>query len=303
MWNILDCIQVAAFFLYLALKSLQKSSDIAASQLEESNAASSKAPTDSLGVQSIMVLIVLLKAFLITHCFVKVVFYLRIYDNVRQFILLVSACVDDFIPFFYFFASQVLMFSFIFSVLDVKFGPPGQHTDLNPLVVQIIQVYQNSVGAIAPPGYDVWVERMHEMPYTAWSMITLIWLAWFMNQFLLLIILLNFINATFGASNEAAMSNMDSHRVFIRATMNRDCLLSLRTLGLGSKPVDTMIIKHPDFARADSRWHGYTRTVQRCIEEQTEQLSANIKALIENITVKNKRSQDMDNLQKQIGAL
>ena len=136
LWNIVDCIQVVAFFLYLALKSLHTTIDDGAGA--SSDAKQSQTGKDSIGAQSIIVLIVLMKAFLITHCFIKVIYYLRIFDNVRQFILLVSACIDDFIPFFYFFASQVVMFSFIFSVLDVKFGPPGKHKDLNPMIVQII---------------------------------------------------------------------------------------------------------------------------------------------------------------------
>lgn len=67
-WGVMDCLQVVAFYLYLGLKSLNKSLD--------SN-------DDTLGTQSIFVLIALMKTFLITHCFVKVIYYLRIYDNVR----------------------------------------------------------------------------------------------------------------------------------------------------------------------------------------------------------------------------
>lgn len=138
LWNIVDFVQVVAFFLYLALKSLHTTIDdgtvdnVHGKQIVPDSVQKEK---DAIGAQAIIVLIVLMKSFLITHCFIKVIYYLRIYDNVRQFILLVSACVDDFIPFFYFFASQVIMFSFIFSVLDVKFGPPGKHKDLNPMVV------------------------------------------------------------------------------------------------------------------------------------------------------------------------
>lgn len=143
----------------------------------------------------------------------------------------------------------------------------------------------NSVGSITPPGYEIWVKKAHDMPGTAWSMITLVWLAWFMNQFLLLIILLNFINATFGASNEQAMSKMDSHRVFIRASMNRECFLILRALNQ-NHPVDSMIIKYPDQPPKDTRWHGYTRTILRCIENQTKLLRGDINSTITNYNVK-----------------
>jgi len=43
-------------------------------------------------------------------------------------------------------------------------------------------------------------------------MIILVWIAWFLNMFISLLVLLNFINATFTAAIEAAMGRMAVQR-------------------------------------------------------------------------------------------
>ena len=66
----------------------------------------------------------------------------------------------------------------------------------------------NSVGDTYPPIYHVWFDTFHDAKFTSVCMIILVWIAWFLNMFISLLVLLNFINATFTAAIEAAMGRM-----------------------------------------------------------------------------------------------
>lgn len=75
-------------------------------------------------------------------------------------------------------------------------------------------------------------------------MIVLLWTAWFLNMFIALLVLLNFINATFTAAIEAAMGKMAVQRTQVRARFNLDTWLVLSPLGF-DKPFDSIILKYP----------------------------------------------------------
>ena len=104
--------------------------------------------------------------------------------------------------------------------------------------------------------------------------------------------LLNFINATFGASNEAAMGKMNVQRTQVRAHYNLDCWLVLSALGY-DKPFDSVIVKYPELPMQDGRWHGYTQTITRALSNQTEGILASIK----NYTTANEQ---IENLKERI---
>ena len=85
-----------------------------------------------------------------------------------------------------------------------------------------LQTYRNSIGNVNAPGYHNWYNAAERgvAPNTAWTMISTIWSFWIFNQFLMVMILLNFVNATFGSSNEYAITHKLSHRYEFRAYMN-----------------------------------------------------------------------------------
>lgn len=74
-----------------------------------------------------------------------------------------------------------------------------------------ITTFEYSIGNINPPSYELWINKMHanEHDQVNWWVchisIYLIWLLWFGNQFLLLIILLNFLIAVLGKSQSDVM--------------------------------------------------------------------------------------------------
>lgn len=66
-----------------------------------------------------------------------------------------------------------------------------------------LQVFRNSIGDIAPPGYEKWREYIEYQEmlgsnfqyYQGVIMICLIWLLWFVNIIVACIVLLNFLIA------------------------------------------------------------------------------------------------------------
>jgi len=100
-------------------------------------------------------------------------------------------------------------------------------------------------------------------------MIILVWVAWFLNMFISLFVLLNFINATFTAAIEAAMGRMAVQRTQVRARYNLDTWLVLSPLGF-DKPFDSMILKYPTLPNQDGRWHGYWQAITRTLGLQTD---------------------------------
>ena len=55
-------------------------------------------------------------------------------------------------------------------------------------MIIILQSYRNSIGDIAPPEFEAFQSSDNTILY-------LIWFIWFMNQFFILIIMLNFLIA------------------------------------------------------------------------------------------------------------
>lgn len=60
-----------------------------------------------------------------------------------------------------------------------------------------IQVYRNSMGDIAPPIYKQWTDRAAESDddFVPFMIIRTIWLIWFLNQFICMLLLMNFLIA------------------------------------------------------------------------------------------------------------
>ena len=66
----------------------------------------------------------------------------------------------------------------------------------------ILYTYRNSIGDIEAPVYSYWIAEAETKPVLGWSMIYLIWFVWFLNQWINLIIMLNFLIAIVNQCHE-----------------------------------------------------------------------------------------------------
>jgi len=70
-----------------------------------------------------------------------------------------------------------------------------QFPDIHTQLAYLLKIYENSIGDIDPPIYNIWSTELENEPILAKFMIYLGWLVWISNQFICLIILLNFLIA------------------------------------------------------------------------------------------------------------
>ena len=70
----------------------------------------------------------------------------------------------------------------------------------------VLQAWRNSVGDIKIPDYSVWSERIEDSPWSSGMMIFIIWITWWINQYIMLIIMLNFLIAIIAQSYEDVMT-------------------------------------------------------------------------------------------------
>ena len=66
--------------------------------------------------------------------------------------------------------------------------------------------YRNTIGDVKPPIYTYWLEKAEDNPNTAWIMITLMWLIWFLNQWIVVIIIFNLMIAIISQTYERITS-------------------------------------------------------------------------------------------------
>ena len=70
----------------------------------------------------------------------------------------------------------------------------------------VIQAWRISVGDIKIHDYSVWSERMEDSPWSSGMMVFIIWITWWMNQYIMLVIMLNFLIAIISQSYEDVMT-------------------------------------------------------------------------------------------------
>ena len=88
-------------------------------------------------------------------------------------------------------------------------------------------------------------ENRQNYPNTCNFMILVIWVVWFLNQYLNLIILLNFLIAIISQSYEEIMTEQSVFRYQHRAELNSEARQMFRKIGKGkdwNRQVDCMLI-------------------------------------------------------------
>ena len=197
----------------------------------------SEADHKSLDVRWAMVL---LNVLVLLIAFIKMHLLARFSERFGMLVQLLMTCVYKITSFTVFFFIWIFAFSFFYLILDMEI-PLDDYPDLYPFLAYALQTYRNSIGDISPPTYPSWEARLTTEPKAAHAMITAIWVFWFLNQLLVLIILLNFLIAIISQSFEEVMAKKVIHKYQHRSTMNREYRLIAQAFGF-YRPVQVMII-------------------------------------------------------------
>ena len=137
---------------------------------------------------------------LIVGGFAKILYFLRLFNDYGFIVEMVGETMKQLIPFSLYFIMWILLFTVLFQTLQVEI-PDDTYPNLTPIFRYILQTYGNSVGNIAPPVYKSWERSLDnsdisDLEYLQkHTIIAIIWGVWLFNQFLNLIIMLNFLIA------------------------------------------------------------------------------------------------------------
>ena len=125
---------------------------------------------------------------------------------------MLTNCIRDISVFLVFLITWILVYTMMLDMMEANFDG-GDYPDLNTITITLLQMYRNSIGDIEAPLYARWSEMLKSNSAfeqnQASFMISLVWTVWVLHQFLVLIILLNFLIALISQSYEDVMTKLE----------------------------------------------------------------------------------------------
>ena len=104
-------------------------------------------------------------------------------------------------------------------------------------------------------------------------MIYSIWLVWIVNQYVVLIILLNFLIAIISQSYDNVMSKQIMSKYQNRSAINRELRLSMKAVGLKHKMnVATMSATCSNGGDGDNSWDGFVKTIKKFVKRENYEI-------------------------------
>jgi hypothetical protein len=144
-----------------------------------------------------MELLMIMQIMVVFTSVVKVMFFLRIFSRFGQFVQMLFKSIKDVGLFICFFFLVVFELSIWFNILgwEMDVSRDSDYPGLSANLAFFITAYRNAIGDINPPVYTFWDSCKEHNYWSATSMIALLWSCWFLNQYINLIILVNFMIA------------------------------------------------------------------------------------------------------------
>ena len=118
-----------------------------------------------------------------------------------------------------------------------------EYPDLNIFMTYLLYTYRNSIGDVSPPIYTYWLTETETNPGISWTMIIIIWTVWFINTWINLIIMLNFLIALIGQSYDKVMAEEDILIYEHKSLLNNEYQLIMQSI-YSLKRFDTMVISY-----------------------------------------------------------
>jgi len=160
---------------------------------------------------------------LILFTVMKIMSLLRIYPKVGNFVKLIQMVFIDSMMFTTFFVGWIYVFSLMFQAVGIAINDEDYPEITNSWKYGLYS-YRNSIGDINPPGYEYWIKNLPDerYPTMARTMIIVVWVVWWFNQFFMLIIMLNFLITIIGNSFNRVMdsSKVNTYRFISQLNYN-----------------------------------------------------------------------------------
>ena len=117
------------------------------------------------------------------------------------------------------------------------------------------------------------------------TMISVVWFAWLINQFIMLITLLNFLITIMGQTYDQVMEQSIIRKYADRASLNRECRLIYKFLGM-LPDIDTNFIcsvdNSEDIAGGDSHM-GFVKSIKDFVTTENAKVLAKSSAKVEEV--------------------
>lgn len=187
------------------------------------------------------------------QAFVKLLFLMRIFDNVCFMILLVPKIVDDLKPFFAFAALANALFAAMFMVLEVELS--DEYMLLFPPLKWFIFALRNGLHDFYVDKTDGFLQHFSTADEGALTngkgtVLYLSWFVWLANTVLMTIILFSLIISVIGQTYEQVLSDAEAHVYHQKAQLIVECQQILKKLGYikASDVQNTLLIRKKKFS-------------------------------------------------------
>lgn len=146
-----------------------------------------------------------LKLLLIIIAFIKLLFFIRIFEDFGFLVQMILLCVYDLIPFIISYLIFLILFTVCFVVLDMEIDPEVEEAEnMTYFQKMLLQTFRTAIGELGMPVYP---RILHRPPSIVKTVnITLIWICWFSMTFFMLVIMMNFLIAVITSTYEKAIN-------------------------------------------------------------------------------------------------
>lgn len=163
----------------------------------------------------------------------------------------------------------------------------GAYPNIDVYTQIFIQTWQNSIGNINPPSTTYWenhqTSKDEATAACANVAIYTIYLFWFLNQFLILIVLINFLIAVISQSYENVMDTAVIIKYSQRCDLNSQISIIYEHSKILRKNYDCVILSSNTQHGGDEAWSGFCQSVKCYVKEQNAKVFTNIQKAMDQV--------------------
>jgi hypothetical protein len=226
---------------------------------------------------------------LIVTAAIKVLSYIKIYESFQRTLLLMKHCILKMIPYSILLYIWILVASMIFRILGADTGNAvnkDEDSFFGPFFHFFLAAYKSSMGEGVSMRYEFWSSNHEQDVAASHFMAGFIWLLYFVNQFAIAILGLNFFVALISQSYEEELSKSILARYTYKCDMVREASIITNLIGLGRK-LQTFTLSCQSSYKSSHQWSGVVNSVQQFVRN-------------ENISIKTKVNNRMEELRVQL---
>ena len=162
--------------------------------------------------------------------FLKLLFFVRIFEDYGFLVQMIILCMQDLVPFFMSYLLFLNFFSMCFIVLNCDIdGEIADTPILSRYQLMVLQVYRTALGELSMPGYqdnEIWKKNDNTDIFLRIN-ITMIWILWIVSTFFMFVIMTNFNIAQITSTYERVRGLEKKISFELKAGMNHETYMLL----------------------------------------------------------------------------